>query len=111
MGRIEEEHINDIRFFSGNCVKCKRGSNTLIGQLQNLPCPLFLEEHVLCSGSVTSDTLLTPQSVAYQASLSMGFSRQKHWSGLPYPPPEDLSDSEIEPMSHVPCIGRRSLFH
>ena len=111
MGRIEGEHINDISFFSGNCVNYKRGSSTLIGQLQNLPCPLFLEEHVLCSVSVTSDTLLTPQSVAYQASLSTGFSRLEHWNGLPYPPPEDLSDSEIEPTSHVSCIGRRSLFH
>ena len=29
----------------------------------------------------------TPWTVAYQASLSMGFSRQEHWSGLPFPSP------------------------
>ena len=29
----------------------------------------------------------------------MGFSRQEHWSGLPWPPPGDLPDSGIEPMS------------
>ena len=34
-----------------------------------------------------------------QAPLSMGFSRQKYWSGLPCPPPEDLPNPGIEPMS------------
>ena len=29
----------------------------------------------------------------------MGFSRQEYWNGLPCPPPEDLLDPEIEPMS------------
>ena len=32
----------------------------------------------------------TPWTVAYQASLSMGFSRQEYWSGLPFPSPGDL---------------------
>ena len=36
---------------------------------------------------------------ARQAPLSMGFSRQEYWSGLPYPPPEDLPDSGVEPVS------------
>ena len=30
---------------------------------------------------------VTPWTAAYQASLSMGFSRQEHWSGLPFPSP------------------------
>ena len=34
--------------------------------------------------------------VAHQAALSMGFSRQEYWSGLPCSPPEDLSDPGIE---------------
>ena len=38
-------------------------------------------------------------TVACQAPLSMGFSRQEYWNGLPYPPPGDLSDLEIEAMS------------
>ena len=41
-------------------------------------------------------TLLT---VAHQAPLSMGFSRQEYWSGLPCPPPGDLPDPGIEPTS------------
>ena len=41
----------------------------------------------------------TPLTVAYQASASMGFSRQEHWSGLPFPSPGDLPDPGIEPRS------------
>ena len=38
-------------------------------------------------------------TVAHQAPLSMEFSRQEYWRGLPCPPPGDLSDPGIEPMS------------
>ena len=38
----------------------------------------------------------TPWTVAHQAPLSMGFSRQEYWSGLPWPPPGDLPDPGIE---------------
>ena len=38
-------------------------------------------------------------TVARQAPLSMGFSRQEYWSGLPCPPPGDLPDPGIEPIS------------
>ena len=41
----------------------------------------------------------TPWSVAYQAPLSMGFSRQDYWSGVPFPPPGDLPHPAIEPRS------------
>ena len=41
----------------------------------------------------------TPWTLAYQASLSMGFSRQDYWSGLPFPSPGDLPDPWIEPGS------------
>ena len=43
--------------------------------------------------------LATPWTVAYQASPSMGFSRQEYWSGLPFPSPEDLPNPGIEPGS------------
>ena len=45
------------------------------------PCPLFA----------------TPWTVAHQAPLSMGFSRQEYQSGLPFPSPGDLPDPGIEP--------------
>ena len=38
----------------------------------------------------------TPWTVTSQAPLSMEFSRQDYWSGLPFPPPEDLSDPGID---------------
>ena len=38
----------------------------------------------------------TPQTVARQAHLSTGFSRQEHWSGLPCPPPGDLPNPGIK---------------
>ena len=41
----------------------------------------------------------TPWTVAYQASPSMGFSRQEYWSGVPFPSPGDLPDPGIEPRS------------
>ena len=40
---------------------------------------------------------VTPWTVAYQASPSMGFSRQGYWSGLPFPSPWDLPDPGIKP--------------
>ncbi|CAI9165670.1 unnamed protein product [Rangifer tarandus platyrhynchus] len=40
---------------------------------------------------------VTPWTVACQAPLFMGFSRQEHWSGLPFPPPGDLPGPGIKP--------------
>ena len=40
-----------------------------------------------------------PWTVAYQAPLSMEFSRQEYWSGLPFPSPGDLPDPGINPGS------------
>ena len=42
---------------------------------------------------------VTLQTVARQAALSMGFSRKEYWSGLPCPPPGDLPEPGIEPLS------------
>ena len=44
-------------------------------------------------------TLVTPWTAACQAPLSMGFSREEHWSGLPFPSPGDLPHPGIEPRS------------
>ena len=42
---------------------------------------------------------VTPWTAAHQAPLFMGFSRQEHWSELPCPPPGDLPNPGIKPMS------------
>jgi len=52
-----------------------------------------------------SDSFATPWTVALQAPLSMGFPRQEYWSGLPFPPPEDLPDPGIGPAS--PALAGR----
>ena len=46
-------------------------------------------------------TLATPWTVACQAPLSVGFSRHEYWSGFPCPPPGDLPDAGMEPVSLV----------
>jgi len=52
---------------------------------------------------------VTPWAVACQAPLSMGFSWQEYWSGLPFPPLGDLPDPGIE-IVYFSCIGR-ILYH
>ena len=50
---------------------------------------------------------MTPWTVGYLAPLSMGFSRQEYWSGLPLPSPGDLPNPGIEPGS--PALQTNSL--
>ena len=52
----------------------------------------------------------TPWTVLHQAPLSMGFSRQEYWSGLPFPTPEDLPDPEIKAASLEPSALVRGFF-
>ena len=47
--------------------------------------------------------MVTPWTVARQAPLPMGFPRQEYWSGLAFPPPEDLPNPGIKPVSPA-CI-------
>ena len=53
---------------------------------------------------------VTLRTVARQASLSMGFSRQEYWSGWPCPPPGDLPDPGNEPVSLTPPTLAGGLF-
>ena len=59
-----------------------------------LCCWLLLFNH-----SVVSQSFATLWTLAHQAPLSMGFSRQEYQSGLPFPPPGDLPDPGIKPVS------------
>ena len=58
----------------------------------------------MCVSSVVSDSA-TLWTAARQAPLSMGFSRQEYWGGLPCPPPGALPDPGIKPGS--PALGGR----
>ena len=53
----------------------------------------------------------TPWTVAYQASLSMGFPRQEYWSGLPFPSRGDLPNLGIEPTPPALAADSLSLSH
>ena len=61
-------------------------------------------KHVV-SPLIMSDFFATPWTVACQAHLSTGFSKQEDWHGLPCPPPGDLPHPGIEPMS--PALAGR----
>ena len=62
------------------------------------------------ANSVMSGFFVTPWTVAHQAPLSMGFSRQEYWSGLPCTSPGDLPDPGIEPTYPVsPTLEMGSL--
>ena len=58
---------------------------------------------------------VTPWIVAHQSPLSMGFFRQEYWSGYPCPPPGDLPDPGIKPVSFTSNLhwqaGSLSLYH
>ena len=64
-----------------------------------LQIPWDLHSEVKVKSLSRARLFVTPWTVAYQAPLSMGFSRQEYWSGLPFPSPGDLPDPGIEPRS------------
>ena len=73
--------------------------NFLKNQKQSLCCVL--------SHFSSVQLFVTSWTVALQAPLSRGFSRQEYWNGLPFPSPEDLPDPGIEPRS--PALQADSL--
>ena len=60
--------------------------------------PILLK-HINVGCSVMSDSVQPLWTVPRQAPLSMEFSRQEYWSGLPFPSPGDLPDPGIKPQS------------
>ena len=73
------------------------------------PCLLNLRAESFSLSLVTKScsTLATPWTVICQAPLSIGFSRQEYWSGLPFSSPGDLLDPGIKPWS--PALQTHSL--
>ena len=56
-------------------------------------------------------TLATPWTIDCQAPLSIGFSRQEYWNGLPFPSPGDLPDPGIEPLAPVCLLHCRQILY
>ena len=63
----------------------------------------------VCSVTKLYSILCNPMPVTHKAPLSMEFSRQEYWSGLPFPTPRDLPDPR-KCLLHL-CIGRWILYH
>ena len=62
------------------------------------------------SNSCAYSNLCNPTDYSCQAPLSMGFSRQKYWSGLPFPTPGDLPNTGFKPLSpESPALQADSL--
>ena len=59
----------------------------------------------VCVCSAVSDSA-TPWTIAHKAPLSMAFSRQEYWSGLPFPTPWDLPDPGIKLIASLALAGR-----
>ena len=88
-----------------------------------VPAPTF-SKHVggcACQVALVVSDSATPWSVAHQALLSVGFSRQEYWSELPCPPPRDLPNPgielvslmslELEGRSFIPSTAWEAFFH
>jgi len=69
-----------------------------------------LERAHVCAWSLSHVLLFAvPWTIVHQASVSMKFSRQEYWSGLPFPPPR--VSSQPRDWTCVSCIGRWILYH
>ena len=102
--------VNGITWYGLSCVWIPQSTQWLwkSSRLRHFHC--FVPLH--CCACVLShfshvQLFVTPWTVAHQAPLSMGFSRQEYWSGLPCPPPGDLPNPGIEPGS--PTLQEDSL--
>ena len=70
-----------------------RHSKYITGRQKVIPCVC------VCWSLSHAWLFATPQTVTYKAPLSMGFSRQEYWSGLPLPTPRDPPDPRTKPWS------------
>ena len=62
---------------------------------------MYVCVHVF-SHAFVSNSFATPGTVVHQAPRSMEVSRQEYWSGLPFPPPQDVINPWIKPVSLTP---------
>ena len=95
---------------------CCRGKDCcddyfLCGELDSVTL-LLLDAYLVLSCFSHVQLFAAPWTIAHQAPLSMGFSRQEYCSGLPCPPPGDLSNPRIKSMSlNISYIVRWVLYH
>ena len=77
--------------------------------LSSFPCVIYSRFCCVCVRSHSRVQLfVTPRTVAHQGPLSVEFSRQGYWNGLPFPPSGNLPNPGIEPES--PAVSRWVLY-
>ena len=106
VAEIEMEHISPDHYFhflpcqQSASLRVLRGNSESSNSMVDVSCLGISKTHVCMLSRFSCIQLLaTIWTVALQAPLSMGLSRKEYWSGLPCPPPRDLSGPGIEPMS------------
>ena len=78
---------------------------------KNLSYPMWICVYML-SHFIRVQLFATLWTVAHQDPLPMGFSRQEYWNGSPCPPPRNLPDPGIKPVSLTsPALAGRFLYH
>ena len=91
--------------------KCHTFKTTCKSALSFLFCTKYTAVSESCSCSVLSNSSVTPWTVAHQAPLSMGFSRQEYWRGLPFPFLGDLPNPGIKLTSPALPVDSLLLSH
>ena len=97
-----------LYLFSAYCclLQCEELSSIVFCELLSFLCWLQGDNINCCCQSLCRvQPCVTPWPVARQAPLSMEFFRQGYWSGLPFPPPGDLPNPGIKPVSPA-LVGR-----
>ena len=94
---ITESNKNvEIEPIFSNCKSCPSPLNNIIVAVY------------VCVLTQSCPTLWTPRTPTHQTPLSMKFSRQEYWTGLPFPTPGDLPDPGMEPLSLMsPALASR----
>ena len=68
-------------------------------------CAVLLLLLLLLSHFSRVQLCVTPETPAHQSPPSLGFSRQEHWSGLPFPSPMHESEVKVKSLSHVRLLA------
>ena len=108
-------HVSKLNILLNFCCTLLRYSQLLLSlpicfsfdgsaSMLHVHCPAYLP-HVVVQLLSHVQFFATPMTVAHQASLSMGFSKQEYWSGLWFPSPGNLLDPGIKPAS--PALASR----
>jgi len=71
----------------------------------------FRGPHLTCSGTQLYLILCTPMDCSPQTPLSMGFSRQEYWRGLPFPSPASIFKLHLGVISYDTCLYLSSFLH